>query len=158
MELRKDRNKILQDFSKETAKGFVEDTFNVWGHQWTMRTLNDGEEVWSDKFVGNKTMEFVSSQRCAKLCVSIQMFDGLPLEELFFLPETTDIERATKQFIMGEEYRRRFWYAEKMYEYLAEQPPDLPRDLFEKYNEMVERRKKVINDLKNSLTGTPTPE
>ena len=155
---KKGRHKLLQDLSQELTRGFIEQSYDVWGRKWTLRTLNDGEESWSDKFVVvGSTTAMLSSRRAAKLAASIQAINDVPLDQLFVLPEDTEDERMIRSFIVSDPVRRRFWLAEKMYEFLEEQPDELVKDLYAKYGELLDQRKKVLDDLKNSFAGMPKP-
>lgn len=159
MENRKDRHKVLQDLSTELNEGFLEETYEVAGRQWTMRTLNDAAEVWSDKFIASGSLiATVSSRRAIKLAASIMAINDVPIEQLFFFAET-EAGRAEKEFVLANSIRERFWYAEKMFEYLSEQPSQFIAELYMKYIELTNRQMKVMREVmeKNLLTRTPTP-
>lgn len=160
MENKKDRHKILQDLSAELTVGFLEDTFEFSGKQWTMRTLNDAEEVWSDKFIaGGSLVATMSSRRAIKIAVSIRNVDGIPIEQLFFF-EKTEAGKSEQDFVEANPMRLRFWYAEKMYEFLSEQPTQFIADLYIKYVELSNRQITVMKEVleKNSLRRTPMPK
>lgn len=159
MENKKDRHKVLMDLSTELNEGFLEEIFEVAGKEWLFRTLNDAEEVWSDKFIASGSLvATVSSRRAIKVAVSVRTIDSVPIEQLFFFTNN-EVGKAEKEFVEANPVRERFWYAEKLYEFLSEQPSQFIADLYMKYVDLSNRQLTVMKEVleKNSLTRTPTP-
>jgi len=147
------RHQVLRDLASDLEKGFIEDTFEVHGRRWTLRTLNDGEETWSDKFVAaSNSVAIITTRRAAKLSVAIQAVNDVQLKDLFTLPESNFDEKKVKEYIESNSVRHRFWLAEQMYEYLSEQPANMDGlviQLHAKFMELEKRVKEVSENLKN---------
>lgn len=146
-------NKALKDFFAEVSVGFLEDTFELRGHKWTVRTPTPDEEAWADKYVQADTaMSFVSTQRLARLAVSIKSIDGNLLESMYDYPE--DISSDDRKLLTQPE-RKRYWvYAQFMASLSADVPPPVIRELWDKYEVLMKRQDEA---LKKAIETIPNP-
>lgn len=159
-------HKVLQDLTSDLSKGFIEDTEEIIGRKWTLRTLNEGEEVWRDS--NSQTMVglgMVSSRRLTTLAVAIRKIDGVPVEEVF--ADEIQAPLATKEgnlenqlvssFMGGYADSLKFRVAELVKNFLSEKcaHPELLVELFRFYNSLEERRKDVFEELKKSSRRRP---
>lgn len=138
-------SKVLKDFFAEVKVGFLEETFELRGHKWTMRTPTPDEEAWADRFVQtDSTMSFMSTQRITRLAVVIKAIDGTLLDALFDYPD--DMTAADKK-VLEEPDRKRYWlYAQLMASLSTDIPPQVLRELWEKYETLTKRQDEALKE------------
>jgi hypothetical protein len=146
-------NKALKDFFEEVKVGFLEDTFELRGHTWTIRTPTQDEESWADKYVQADTaMSFVSTQRIARLAVAIKSIDGNSIESMYSVPDDMS---ADDRKLLAQPERMRYWtYAQFMASLSTDVPPPVIRELWQKYEMLTERQDAA---LKKAVEAGPNP-
>lgn len=139
---------ILDDLAAELDKGFVEDTFEVAGHTWTMRTLQDHERAWASGFIRTQSMNsMLSSMRAPTLAAGIRSVDGKPVAEFFkdaWEKEATDMGEAVRKVMESQNpYILQYWFAEQLYVWLSKRPPSFVEKLWEKWLLLEKRREEA---------------
>jgi hypothetical protein len=139
-------NKVLKDFFEEVKVGFLEDTFTLRGHKWTMRTPTPDEEAWADRSIQSDTAaSFVSSQRIARLSIAIKAIDGTPLESMYEYQD--DMSSEDRKLLNEQPERKRYWlYAQLLTSLASDIPPPVIRELWEKYETLIKRQEKALSE------------
>jgi hypothetical protein len=145
-DLRAKRHKLLADFTDEVKVGFIEDTYEVRGHKWLIRTPTEDETCWADRYIQSSSpIAFVSSRRAPKLAVGIKALDGVPTSELFQYP--TDMEDSVRTALDQDKAQKQYWLYSQMLTYLVESvPTPVVEELYAKYEELVKRQYKALEE------------
>lgn len=146
---------ILDDLASELDQGFLEDTFEVAGHQWTMRLLQDHERNWANGFIRNTSINsMVTSVRAPTLAIGIRSIDGIPIATFFqkqFEAENEELHALARQMIeQANPYTRQYWFAERMFQWLSLRPPTFVEKLWAKWLSLEERRDKAEESMGKS--------
>lgn len=143
------RHKILQDLKQEVNRGFITTETEVHGKKFTLKTLNEEEDSWSDQFVQTATVyAMMVSQRTPKLAVSITHINGIPVSDLFEYPD--DWSAEVKSDYDRNPIRKRYWVRSEMMKFLADLDRDTIMKLWAAYEDLDKRRAEVIKQLPNS--------
>jgi hypothetical protein len=145
-DLRAKRHKLLADFTEEIRVGFIEDTFEVRGHQWLIRTPTEDEVTWADRFIQSSSpIAFVSSRRAPKLAVSIKAMDGVGVTDLFQYP--SDMDEDVKAELERNRAQKQYWIYSQLMAYLIESVPSpVVEQLYAKYEELIKRQYKALEE------------
>lgn len=151
-------NKLLADLASEVDQGFIEDTYEVGGHQYTMRLLSDGENNWKNRYIDIITSSgaLLSQQKAPTLAVAIRAIDGKSVDEIFPDPAAPAADATQEDKDYHERWKglsseaRQFERAKMLLNYLSKRPDDFISMLWEKYQELKGRREEVMQNLKKS--------
>lgn len=146
---------LLQDFKNDLLKGRIEDEIEILGRKFRMHTLNDGEIVWRDQFITTASpLTLLSSQKAPTLAAAISHIDGLPIMDQFNLPDDPKL----REFLANNPEDLKAHKRERLFALISEMPDILISKMFIFFSGLEERRIKVIENLKNSSTGTSSSE
>jgi len=151
-------NKLLNVIKDELWKGASFKEIELGGHKWKLKTLNDGETVWRDKYVqASASYSFVTSQRAPTVAVSLIEIDGVPVRDLVL----SDDEKSG-DFAAAEDWLRvlgfssvseRYKVAEKVLEWLQELPTEIVEELYKVCLELERNRREIMEKvLKKTLS------
>lgn len=126
------------------SKGEYVKDFQLFGHTWTLRALDQGDSLMSLDEVKD-TIATASGRVMAMMfgtiVFSVQAIDGMPIYEWFDELKVTDFKDRMEYHIA---VRRAFK------KYLEAMPPSIVEMLYEKYLELDEERNNGLDELKNS--------
>lgn len=145
------KHKILLDLKKEIQVGFIDQEFDIRGHKFKLKTLNEEEETWSDQFLLSTGTPYamIVSARAPKLAVSITHIDGTSVADLFEYPEEWSPEQ--RRDMDTNALRKSYWLRTQLMTYLQkDMDRELIMDLFKAFQTLDERRTEVIKQLPNS--------
>ena len=144
-------HKLLADLAAEVDQGFLEDTFDILGHKYTMRLLSDGETNWKNRYIDglSSALSIISQRRAATLAIAIRIIDGHNVESLYApaapTSDATDIEKAEyERWTKMGRLERQFDASRKLYDYLSLRPDTFTVALFEKFQELESSREELI--------------
>lgn len=142
---------LLMDLGKELDGDCLERTFELFGHTWSIRLLNEEESNWRNGYVntGSK-LSTITSYRLPTLAIGIREIDGIPVFA-FFQEEWKNTEegRQALELIEGRgRFNQKYFTAEHMMEWLAERFPEKMEELWEPWADLEERREKAQGSLK----------
>ena len=140
-------NKILQDFFDDVKVGFIEDTFELRGKTWTIRTPTPDEESWADRYVQADTaLAFVSTQRISRLAVAIKSINGVSIDGLYSYPD--DMPTETRKLMDSDPDRKRYWlYGQLMASLASDVPPPVVKQLWDRYDALIDRQTKALSEV-----------
>jgi len=152
------KSKLLADLASEVDQGFIEDTFEVNGHSYKMRLLSDGETNWKNRYVDalSSALSMLSQRKSATLAVAIRSIDGQSVESLYAPVVDVDLneedkkaaeKKVTDWTLLGK-LERQFRVAADVYDFLSARPEAFVTSLWEKFQELENRRDEVIKNLK----------
>ena len=122
---------------------YVEDV-QLFGHSWTLRALDQGDQLMSLDEVKD-TLETASSRVIAMMfgavVFSVQAIDGISIYEWFDEIKITNFNDNMEYHIAVRKAFKK---------YLEAMPPSVIEILYEKYLEVDEKRNKALDELKNS--------
>lgn len=146
---------LMRDLRADLLKGRIEDEFEFAGRKFKMHTLSDGEAVWRDTYVSTASnVALLSSMKGATVAAAISHVDGIQTSDLFNLPEDSKLVDYLKN--NSEDLRN--YYRERMHEFMLEFGDVIVTEFFNFYRQLEERRKAIIEQLKNSSKGTSSSE
>lgn len=139
---------ILDDLASELDKGFLEETFEVSGHRWTMRLLQDHERNWANGFIRNTSLNaMLTSVRAPVLAIGIRAIDDVPIPTFFqkqWEEESAELETLARQMLeTSNPYIKQYWFAERLFVWLSQRPPKFVEGLWAKWTELEQRRDKA---------------
>lgn len=153
MSTKKNPKQILDDIGKELdCTGEISQVFNILGHNWKMSLLNEEESNWRMAHVVVSTkLSAVASFRLPTLAIGIREIDGISIAEFFeddwkLLPES-----ARQEMLLSNPFTRKYFCAEHLMNFLSQRFPEGVAELWEKWQELEDRRKEAISALKKSL-------
>jgi hypothetical protein len=121
---------------------YIEDA-QLFGHTWTLRALDQGDQLMSLDEVKD-TLETASSRVIAMMfgavVFSVQAIDGVSIYEWFDEIKITDFKDNMEYHIAVRKAFKK---------YLEAMPPTVIEILYEKYLEVDEKRNKALDELKN---------
>jgi hypothetical protein len=122
----------------------------VGGHTWSFRSLNEGEELWRDKFInleyGTNNLALITTERISTLAIGISAIDGKLVEEVFeismhFTPE-----------------QKEYAAAEAMLDLLKEADREVVTQLRNEYISLIlEKQEELKKNLPNSTPSLEKP-
>ena len=125
------------------AQGEYVEDFRLFGHVWTLRALDQGDQLMSLDEVKD-SIETASGRVVAMMfgsvVFSVQAIDGLSIYEWFDEIKITNFENNMEYHIA---IRKAFK------KYLEAMPPTVIESLYEKYMELDDKRNEAVNELKN---------
>lgn len=154
------REEILKSFREFYEQGFIEREFEVFGKRWKMRSLNDEEVVWRDKFVPlGLGSDIISAKKVPTLAIAIREIDGVPVSELFKdvvnkrengSEESSVTEKLARELLNLEEDRK-FIFANELRKYLSKLPAKVINQLYLSYTQIEAEEEKVLVELGKSV-------
>jgi hypothetical protein len=147
----------LIDFQTEMKGLLLEDTFQVRGKRWTMRLPNEEEQTWITSMLNmSTTMSTYMSTRLAALAMGIKKIDGNDIYD-YFMEDWFKLEESERRALENmNKYSRKYFVAEHLHEMLAEMPSEVINDLWEKWQELEDRRRSAQETAKKS-SGETSP-
>ena len=143
-------SQILNDLRTELSSSFVEDVFEVRGHSFKLRLLNDVETEWAYSQIDTKTpLGLAVAARRATLAIGIREIDGATPEVLCeeLLKSRTDPEI---QVLYNESSNSSdILYANMLLETLKEYPPEFIDEIYDGWKKLEVRRSEAQKNLKN---------
>lgn len=146
---------ILDDLASELDKGFLEESFDIAGHKWTMRLLQDHERNWANGFVRNTSLNaMLTSVRAPVLAIGIRSIDGVPIPQFFqqqWESEAAELETVAQQMLeSANQYVKQYWFAERLFKWLSMRPPSFVEQLWAKWTDLESRRDKAEDGMGKS--------
>ena len=131
----------LLDFQSEMKGKLLEDTFSVHDKKWTMKMLNEEEQMWSTSMMNTSTVITTAlSGRLANLAIGIRAIDDKPVYE-YFTDDWDELGEAEQTALVNmNRFAMKYFVAEHLHSVLAEMPPEVITDLWNGWNALVERR------------------
>lgn len=125
------------------AQGEYIEDFKLFGHTWTLRALDQGDQLMSLDEVKD-TLETASGRVIAMMfgsvVFSVQAIDGVSIYEWFDEIKITDFKDNMEYHIAVRKAFKK---------YLEAMPPAIVEMLYEKYMDVDEKRNKALDELKN---------
>ena len=138
------RHSALKNFFEDVKKGFLKEDVVLAGHKFTIHTLNDEEESWSDGFIrSTSAVSYVSSRKDPRLSCAIKAVDDIPVDQLFE-PDTSmsDSERER----IKEPTAKLYWLRLQLMLFLSKEiPPPVTDALYKKYEELSSKRDEALS-------------
>ncbi len=149
-----DSKKLLDSIKEELWKGFQTKEVVVGEHKYILKTLNDGEEVWRDKFIpASANYGFISGAKAPTVGVALVSIDDISVRDIFLTDDEKSKyaeEGTVKTWLrmlgfssLGE----RFEVAQRVYDYVSELPSEFVDNLYIQYIELEKVRKSSVEDL-----------
>jgi len=130
---------VLDTIVKLYNQGFIEKEFELDGHKYVIRTLNEHESVWRDQFVPvGMTMNVVSAKIVPTLAVAIKSIDGVAIESQF------SNEGSNESFFSSINEFSDLSYAYKFKKVLQALPHFVILRLYEHYQELEKKEEEAI--------------
>jgi hypothetical protein len=162
---------VLDDLEAELSVGFLEDTFEVRGVLWRMRTLCDHERNWANRYVQSTNLNvIVTSIRAPTLAIGIRaigrVVDGervlAPVEEFFQAQwaKTNQGLDANTQAILASDnpHLKQYFFAEQLFGWLTTKGPEFVYALWQQWETLEARRQEAEKAMgKSSPAGGTSP-
>jgi hypothetical protein len=140
---------LLDQIRKEFFVGYTMVEVKIGGRAWSLKTLNDGEEVWRDSFTkAEGTISFVTARRAPTVAVALTAIDGISVRDIFL----DDVEKETPEVSVLQALgfastTERFLVARRVYDFLTELPPEVIDVLYSEYLVLEAQRRDTVNEL-----------
>jgi hypothetical protein len=140
---------LLDQIRKEFFVGYTTVEVKLGGRAWSLKTLNDGEEVWRDSFTkAEGTVSFVTARRAPTVAVALTAIDGISVRDIFL----DDVEKETPEVSVLQALgfasaTERFLVARRVYGFLTELPPEVIDALYSEYLVLEAQRRDTVNEL-----------
>jgi len=148
----------LLDFQSEMKGKLLDDEFTVHGKKWKMKMLNEEEQMWSTSMMNTTTVITTAlSGRLANLAIGIREIDDTPVYE-YFTEDWDELEEREQEALQNmNRFAIKYFVAEHLHSILAEMPPNVITDLWNGWNELVERRAEA-QEMSKKSSGETSPE
>lgn len=144
-------HKILESLKDELWKGFSTAEVTVMGRVFVLKTLNDGEEVWRDKYVvASAALNYLTGKAAPTVAIALVSIDGIPVRDLFL----SDEEKVqTAQTIAVEEYLKymgfkdvgeRLLVAQRAHTFLSELPSEIIDVLYKECTQLEKTKSEMM--------------
>jgi hypothetical protein len=134
-----------------------QEDFVVCGRTYTLRTLWPVEEEWADSLVDGSTIyQAGRNRRAPYVAAALVAVDGVPVQELFQLPDDTPDE--LRNLYLSAPDALVSWRRSEVFRWLKEevQPPVLA-ELWGSYQVLEERRREALEKIGPLSTRTAPP-
>lgn len=150
MEYKAKRGSILAKLKEDLTKGYRETTVNVYGRDFTLKTLNEDEEIWADQYTRPvNTMSMISSRKAPRLAAAIKAIDGNDVGTLFEYPDSLPEQR--RKDLDENIVMRRYWVREQMLLFLSEDSSrKFINRLYEEFEKIEVASVEAIKEIPNS--------
>lgn len=140
---------ILLDIEKEVSGYLISDFFTVNGKKFEMKLLNEEESAWVFSLVNPKnSVALALSVRLGNLAIGIRSINDVPVN--LIMSQKYEALSENELEIRFADTDQKFIYAELLYDWLKELPPEYIGELYAKWQALEMRREKAHNELKNS--------
>jgi hypothetical protein len=145
---------VLLDIKKELEGYCIEDTFEVHGHSFKMRLLDESENRWVLGFVPNldfQNIKTLMSIRVPMLAAGVREIDGNSVSTMF--DEDWDkLSEDEKESLFREHGSdsKLIFVKNSLRDLLDKFPPEWNSELYAKWTELEARRRSAQDLLKNS--------
>lgn len=141
---------LFRRLSTAFNQGFIEKEIDFGGFKWKLRTLNERETVWRDKFVAlSAATSFLSAKRVPTLAIAIKAIDGKPLAEILKI-DGLRVEGQNMLPVTDEFNTIEFIAAEMFKKTLEQMPSAVIDELFIAFSALDEESRKVIEGVAKS--------
>lgn len=157
---------IMDDLAAELDTGYIEETFEVAGYFWKMRTLADHEVNWASQYtLTGSNLAIVLSNRAPTLAVGIRAIgktrEGMqPIEEIYldaYKKANGDLDsKVAALLLQTNPHARQHFFSEKLLEWLSARPPTLVSKLHELFMTLVARQNEASTAMGKSLAADGT--
>jgi len=144
---------LLLDLAKELDGETLEETFTLFGHQWTISLLSEEESNWRNSFLNTgSTISTMSSWRLPTLAIGIRKIDGISVYQFFSKEwEATEEGRQVRSILEGKgRYSQKYFAAEHLMQFLADRFPDKIEELWLHWATLEKRREEAQDNVKKS--------
>jgi hypothetical protein len=134
-------------------QGFMEETFECAGIKWKIRTLDDQESTWRDRFIAlSSSSSFLSEKRVPTLAIAIREIDGKSILEIFHVdkkPQSDEEEALIRLIMKAEKFNDdpKFEAAFALKNTLDKLPSAAIDVLFAKYIALEEKSNSLLNKI-----------
>jgi len=154
---------VLDDLASELDQGFLEETYTVKGVEWTIRLLNDHERNWANGYLRNASLtSMATSLRSPTLAIAIRKINGLSVEAFFtqkWQERETALSEVEKAILAAtNQFVKQYFFAETLFKWLSERPPQFVQELWSKYTALDDRREAAESAMGKSLGQVGTSE
>lgn len=157
----------LDNLAAMLDKGHIESTFDAFGFRWKLTTLVDHETAWIQQFViTTSPAAMFFSSRSATLAMAIVGYGKIdelgnatikPVSEQFaaaWIKENEGVDGKVRAILNSQNpYASRYFFAQKMLEWIGSRPSAFAAALWEKYQLLVDESKKATDAMGKSLRG-----
>ena len=137
-------NEMLRAIKEEVWGGAAYKDVTVGTRVYRLKTINDGEAVWRDKFVvTTASFSFLTSKKAPTIAVSLVSIDGVPVRELFLSKEELkkgdssqqdeDTVKVWLKLIGFGSSDERYRVAQRVYDFLSSLPTPVIDALYQGY-------------------------
>lgn len=142
------KHKLLTDITAQLNGLEISEICEVNGHKYVMSTLTTDEEVWADSYCNlSSEVSAFSSMKAPRLAAAIKQIDGIAVEGLFEFSD--DMPEEDKKFHNATPFRKRYWVMTQMLLMFSNMPAKFIQELWKFYSELVTRRDKGWDEIKN---------
>lgn len=152
---------VLKAIKDEVWKGTTTKEVSIGNRKYVLKTLNDGEMVWRDKFIiTSASFSFISGKKAPTVAVSLVSIDGILVREIFLTPEELIEAKGEKVLGQAEETVKswlkligfgsadeRFLVAQRIYEFMSELPTSVVDVLYQECLNLESEQVNVLNEL-----------
>jgi hypothetical protein len=144
---------VIKGLGELFSKGFIQRDFEVSGYKFTLKTLNEKEAIWRDRYTDlSVNASFLSSRRVPTLAISIKAINDEKVEDLFEVEQIreedkSDRDRMIESFVDSDLRRGKYAVAEKVMNFLSEAPPHIIDELWSRYQEIETESRESLNAL-----------
>jgi hypothetical protein len=150
------RARIIQDITTQLRGTHLQDSFEHYGHTYTLSTLEPMEEGWAEEqVVGVNAFQFGKAVRAPRLAAALRAVDGTPVKDLFEMP--TEMDPNIRGLITGSKEATEAWLRSEINLWIQEDwQPELITALYDNYLALGQRRAQSLEHLRPTPPTTPT--
>ena len=145
---------LLDDIVKEADRGeFLSDDFEVSGHKYHIKTVNEEENNWCYQFVNPaNAVTIATTMRLPMIAMSTRSIDDIPIEDVLnhkWMELSLEDQELLNE---ANDFARKYFIAEHYMQFLSQRSPSLIKDLWVCY-ELLEARKVEVQDSLKKSSG-----
>lgn len=128
----------------------VTKTFVVYGHEYTLGLLSPRDDDWISERAASagNIFEYATKMAKPKIAAALTAIDGMPVAELFQLPDEPDMTAENRKLLEGNAELRADWLRVQVYNFVCDDMDALViKELEGKYAELENEKQEALNKL-----------
>lgn len=140
------RHQVLDAIAASLNNNLPTTTVRVLGHEYTLTVLKPEAEDWAAiRSVGGSAVAYSTTTMKPRLAAAITAIDGVPVEQLFELPSSMELN--DREAIAASSRALRDWRREQLLDFLKESGDGvLVEDLFKAFADLTVKHRKDLRE------------
>lgn len=141
---------ILDGLSRELRGLRTTKTFQVYGHEYTLALLSPRDDDWISERAASagNIFEYATKMAKPKIAAALHAIDGIPVAELFQLPDEPDMTIENRKLLESNAELRADWLRVQVYNFVCDDMDALViKELEQKYADLEDGKQEALKKI-----------